>query len=229
MKFLCSSCNRLLEVERFRVEGAVLILSCSECGGESRAIGTSGNTRTATAPATVTPIRPALAPAEPITPAPIVSADKAFEVPDGHCPKCISRRTPDAPACPTCGLVFASSEPHTFAPSEWLKNEWLLLLQEWGNETRHEELRTAAMAKGELAETGRLYRLRLADQPQDPVAVRGRDEVLRLAVLPSLQLQQRAKGGETEVPRWKYIALSAVIVACLVAIYLLVGQMLQSS
>jgi len=217
VKFLCSSCNRLLDVERFRVEGAVLIISCSECGAESRAIGGGGNVKAAPPPANVTPIRPP-------------TAENPFAVPDGHCPKCIARRAPQALACPSCGLVFAQAGTDTFAPSDWLKNEWLLLLQEWADESRHEQLRGEAMNRGELAEAGRLYRLRLAEQPNDPLALRGRDEVLRLAVLPSLHLQQRGKASvEAEVPKWKYIALSAVIVACLVAIYLLVGQMLQSS
>jgi hypothetical protein len=157
------------------------------------------------------------------------ASEKAFEVPDGHCPKCISKRAAEALACPMCGLVFAAAQDATFTPSDWLKGEWQELLRAWGDEERHERLRTDAMSKGELAEAGRLYRLRLAAQPQDPYALKGRDEVLRLVVLPSLQLQQAAKGAEPEVPKWKYIALSAVIVACLVAIYVLVGQMLRSS
>ncbi|MBL8957610.1 MAG: hypothetical protein JNK82_42945 [Myxococcaceae bacterium] len=223
MKFLCSSCNRLLDVERFRVEGAVLIISCPGCGAENRAI---GNTPAAPPAANVTPLRPPAPPVAPVLVAP-PDGDRAFDVPPGHCPKCISRRSAQALACPNCGLVFEQADGDAFAPSEWLKNEWLLLLQTWGDEARHEQLRSEAMSRNELAEAGRLYRLRLALQPQDPIAARGRDEVLRLAVLPSLNLQ-RTKPGDGETPRWKYVALSVVIVACLIAIYVVVGQMLQS-
>lgn len=225
VKFLCSSCNRLLDVQRFRVEGAVLIISCVECGGESRAISAGGNGQPAPPPANVTPLR-----AVPVEESALPVKENPFEVPAGHCPKCISKRSAQAHACPTCGLVFAQASGEAFTPSEWLMGEWVQLLRDWGNDDHHEQLRSEAMNKGELAEVGRLYRLRLAEQPADPRAVRGRDEVLRLAVLPSLQLQRPGKGGlEGEVPRWKYIALSVVILACLVAIYLLVGQMLQSS
>lgn len=152
----------------------------------------------------------------------------AFEVPEGHCPKCISRRQANTEACATCGLVYAQSPTGAFAPSETLKAEWLQLTQTWGDEAKHEALRSTAFERGELAEVGRLYRLRRVAQPGDPLAQRGLDEVLRLAVLPSLASRQ-AKGGESEVPTWKYVALSAVIVACLIVIALLVRQMLTLS
>ena len=230
MKFLCVGCNRLLDVERFRIESGVLVVTCTGCGAENRA----GQARAAApvavaaaAPvATVTPLRTPTA--EAIANAAVVTDDKAFEVPAGHCPKCISRRVRDALACPSCGLVFAQSPGGGFQPSDWLKGAWLALLQAWGDEGRHEALRNEAMTKAELAELGRLYRLRLAEAKDDPYAKRGLDEVLRLAVLPQVALKQ-LKGSDGEVPRWKYVALSAIIVGCLVALFILVRQMLTVS
>lgn len=233
MKFLCVGCNRLLDVERFRIDSGVLVVTCTGCGAENRA----GQARAA--PAVAAPLAATPAPLAPVTPlrtptaeaiarAAVVSNDQAFEVPAGHCPKCISRRVRDALACPSCGLVFAQSPGGGFQPSEWLKGEWLALLQAWGDEGRHEALRNEAMTKEELAELGRLYRLRLAEAKDDPYAKRGLDEVLRLAVLPQLAMKQ-LKGGEAEVPRWKYVALSAIIVGCLVALFILVRQMLTVS
>jgi hypothetical protein len=232
VKFLCTSCNRLLELERFRLDGATLVVTC-ECGAESRAVPAS-----VPAPAPVAPARVGVA-AAPAPAAPrgsptveaIASAARAaqgspFAVPPGHCPKCISRRLAEAPACPSCGLVFAQAQSG-FEPSDWLKARWLSLLASWGDDARHEALRAEAMDKGELAELGRLYRLRLAELPGDPYAVRGRDEVLRLAVLPSLTV--RRKDASPQVPTWKYVALSAIIVMSLVALFLLVRQMLQLS
>lgn len=231
MKFLCVGCNRLLDVERFRIDAGVLVVTCTGCGVENRA-GQARAAPVAAAPlmlapvATVTPLRTPTA--EAIASAAVVSDDKAFEVPAGHCPKCISRRVRDALACPSCGLVFAQSPGGGFQPSDWLKGEWLALLQAWGDEGRHEALRNEAMTKAELAELGRLYRLRMAESKEDPYAKRGLEEVLRLAVLPQVALKQ-LKGGEAEVPKWKYIALSAIIVGCLVALFILVRQMLTVS
>jgi hypothetical protein len=83
------------------------------------------------------------------------------------------------------------------------------------------------MNQGELAQLGRLYRLRLADLPTDPYATRGRDEVLRLAVLPSVTSRQMKQDPQT--PVWKYVALTAIILGCLVALFILVRQMLSLS
>lgn len=225
MKFLCVGCNRLLDVERFRIDAGVLVVTCTGCGAENRA-------GQAVAPAAAVPLAremPLRTPtAEAIATAAVAANDQAFEVPAGHCPKCISRRVRDALACPSCGLVFAQSPGGGFQPSEWLKGEWLQLLQAWGDEGRHEALRSEAMTRAELAELGRLYRLRLAGAKEDPYAKRGLEEVLRLAVLPQVSLKQ-LKGGEAEVPKWKYIALSAIIVGCLVALFILVRQMLTVS
>jgi hypothetical protein len=153
---------------------------------------------------------------------------RAFEVPLGHCPKCISKRSGDAFACPSCGLVFAQADALSFNPSDWLKQQWLELLQGWGDDARHEALRVEAMNKGELAEMGRLYRLRLADLPEDPYALRGRDEVLRLAVLPQLTVRQVSTVPPPPA-MWKYLASGAVIIGCIAALIIMIRQILTGS
>ncbi len=52
MKLLCPACERLVELERFRVEGDALVLTCGKCGAESRV------TPDAAGPATFTPAFP---------------------------------------------------------------------------------------------------------------------------------------------------------------------------
>jgi hypothetical protein len=153
--------------------------------------------------------------------------EKPFDVPAGYCPKCITKRTPQALACPSCGLTFSTATADSFEPSDWLKEQWLKLLGAWGDDKQHEALRVQAMNHDELAPLGRLYRLRLADHPTDPYAVRGRDEVLRLAVLPHTTARQLA--GPKKPPLWNYLALSGVIIASLAVLFYLVRQILAQS
>jgi hypothetical protein len=233
LKFLCAQCSRTVDLERFRLDGAVLVVTCPACGAENRA------EPTAAPAAAVAPVR-AAAPAplaavvalrtptvEAIARAAASAKERPFDVPEGHCPKCISKRSPGALACPSCGLTFSQAQSNDFSPSPWLQLEWLRLLGAWGDDAKHEALRAQAMNKSELAPLGRLYRLRLAGYPEDPYAVRGRDEVLRLAVLPQVTVRQLKV--EPQPPMWKYVALSVVIIGCLVALFFLVRQMLSLS
>jgi hypothetical protein len=230
VKFVCSGCNRLEDVARFRLDGDALVVTCLQCGAENRASAKgAAPVEPATAPVLETASAPLTAPlrggaeSEGLSPP---AGERVFDVPDGHCPKCISRRSPEVAACPICGLVFAQAVD-TFSPSDGLKAQWLELLRCWSDEPRHEALRVEALRAGQLAEVGRLYRLRLAMRPEDLVAQRGRDEVLRLAVMP--HVSQTARPGEGELPRWKVVMLSMVIVACLLALFFLVRQMLTLS
>ena len=141
-----------------------------------------------------------------------------FAVPAGFCPKCITPKPEGAPACAQCGLTFDKFEPSSVGPSEWLASTWKALLTRWGDETAHAEVMKQAATKDELAQVGRLYRLRLASVPQDPFALRGRDEVLRLAVVP--QLVAAAVPREApKTPAWQYVMAFLVVAACLVAIF----------
>jgi hypothetical protein len=254
VKFLCTHCDRLVEMERFALDGSSLVVTCPACGGESRAASAASPAAPEppdAAPADAAPLpAPSAAPSPPpkraAAPAqasvvslrtPTVEAiaraatsakQKPFEVPSGYCPKCLSKRGADALACPNCGLTFAGAAAESFAPSEWLQGQWLRLLAGWGDEKLHESVRAQTMNHGELAPLGRLYRLRLADFPTDPYAIRGRDEVLRLAVLPHTAARQLAVDAK-KPPLWNYIALSAVIVASLAVLFYLVRQILAQS
>jgi len=227
LKFLCASCQRLGEVERFRLDGPALVVTCTQCGAESRASHSGPSVAPAPAPPPPSNVTTLRTPTVEAIARAARAADEPIAVPEGRCPKCISKRLTDAPACPSCGMVFSQADVTSFTPSAELETAWRALLAQWGDDGRHEAFRAAAMNKGELAGAGRLYRLRLADQPDDPWAARGRDEVLRLAVLPQLTVRQVKVEGQ--VPVWKYVVLSAVIVVCLITIFVLVRQMLATS
>ncbi len=141
-----------------------------------------------------------------------------FAVPAGFCPKCITPKPEGAPACAQCGLTFDKFEPSSVVVSDWLTGTWKALLTRWGDESAHADVMKQAAGKDELAQVGRLYRLRLASVPQDPFAIRGRDEVLRLAVVP--QLVAAAVPREApKTPAWQYVMALMVVAACLVAIF----------
>jgi hypothetical protein len=145
-----------------------------------------------------------------------------FAVPEGRCPKCISPKTPNAQSCAYCGLTFAQFDPHVVEPPQWLSYEWVGLLGRWDDEDRHVALRQRALQEQELAALGRLYRLRLAAHVEDPIAQRGRDEVLRLALIRN-PAPTRQRGIPPVV---KYVLVGFGLLVSLTFLVLLARQML---
>lgn len=127
---------------------------------------------------------PAQPSAEPVAPLKLplgAMLGDPFMPPQGYCPKCIAIRKAGAQACPQCGLVFVRFKPEEHRPSAPVTAAWKLVLSRWEDKEAHDRLMALALEREELADVGRLYRIRLALNPDDPMAWRGRDEVLRLA------------------------------------------------
>jgi hypothetical protein len=114
-------------------------------------------------------------------PAAAPSSDDPFMPPPGFCPKCIGVRKDGAVVCPYCGLDYARFRADEFRPSPVLSSTWLGVQELWESKGAHDKVLALASERGELAVLGRLYRIRLARQPEDVMAKRGREEVLRLA------------------------------------------------
>ncbi|MFP2930287.1 zinc ribbon domain-containing protein, partial [Pyxidicoccus sp. 3LG] len=112
-----------------------------------------------------------------------LSAATLFEPPPGFCPKCVAPRREGAESCGQCGLVYVNFIADEHRPSEALAGGWRALAERWEDWEAHDRLMTLALGRGELAMLGRLYRLRLAWAPDDPVAKRGLEEVVRRATL----------------------------------------------
>jgi hypothetical protein len=149
-----------------------------------------------------------------------------FAPPPGHCPKCLAPRGEDALICPRCGLVYANFVAAEHRPSAPLGEAWVGLLAHWDDEARHERFLQLALARGELAGAGRLYRLRLAQAPQDLFAQRGRDEVLRLAsasTSAALALESRGSGGPRS--RLRGVAMAVLALLLVLAAVLLLRQL----
>lgn len=234
MKFLCPKCERLVELRDFQVEGATLVLTCPACGNAAKVPNAAAAVErpplqlaSISGASNVVTLRSAGTDA--ITAAADAANRGAFEVPAGRCPKCVALRQPSAVSCFQCGLTFAQFDPTQVAVPPWLQQAWVSLLGDWGNETLHTELRQRAMNELELAAVGRLYRLRLASNPEDPFALRGRDEVLRMAVVPSALLaNEKSVLTEKVSPRWKIAIVGFSLLFALAVLGFMARAMLST-
>jgi len=195
MRYVCDVCERLAPPAAFRLELNTLVLTCARCGAETRgraeevvaaalaesAVAEQPPPPRASAPSLkVVSLRPS---GEQVREAAeLARSEDPFAVPAGFCPKCISARDENSPACGACGLIYANFVPSEHRASEPLRAAWLGVLSHWDARDAHDRLLALAVGRGELAQAGRLYRIRLAQAPDDLYAQRGRDEVVRLGL-----------------------------------------------
>ncbi|MBE2248961.1 MAG: hypothetical protein IAE78_05370 [Myxococcus sp.] len=237
MKAVCPSCERLIDVTAVRVVGPDAFVGCPKCGVESSLAITTDELP----PLAETPkAAPPLPMSSRKTPGPraLVLASSAeasnvvmlraptaaavesarrfgeadpFAVPEGLCPKCVSKRDENALACRTCGLLFANADSQNLNPPEDLAAMWRELLREWGDESRHAAVRRLCVERNQLPALARLYRLRLAAMPEDPLAQRGRDDVFAAASSVML-LPRPGAGGPAQAPVAVRVFLGGVAV-----------------
>jgi hypothetical protein len=180
MKGRCAACGQPVEVVDFRLDEGLVVVRCSACGKEQH-LSLSPAPGEAPAP----PSSPAWPPPPdpPALPA-VPSIDPAVEPPPGFCPKCIAPRAPGGTICPACGLVFANFQPRDHQPPEALLAAWKALSARWGAEDEHTRFLQLAGAADGLAAAGRLYRIRLAQAPEDALARAGVEATLKMAAAP---------------------------------------------
>lgn len=239
MKFLCPACDRLAEIDAFRIEGGALRLRCGKCGVES--------THPATTPS-ASPVKPAFAPAPARAPAappgPLVApsptpaepkvvllraasadgatmpaaADNPFQAPPGFCPKCIAPRGTGS-ACPQCGLVYLVFKESEALPPAPVAEAFRTLLTQWQDGAAHDQFLRQAMMLGALPAAARLYRIQLAYNPEDPFAARGREEVVRLATAAHpLTPSPRPTVSSQAIKPWKVVAALAGLILFVLAL-----------
>lgn len=218
MKFLCPACDRLSELRTYRLDAGSLALKCDRCGNESR---TDATPAVATGTDEGRALGPVPSQVAPVVPLRIVSAaapaqdEDPLQPPEGHCPKCIAPQPEDALACATCGLVFANFNPADSQPSAAIAERWRALMPRWHEPLAHDEVLKGATATGQLSQVGRLYRIQLARRPDDPLARRGRDEVIRLASAASALVAAREQlgvdGGRRDTARALWVGALALL------------------
>ena len=239
MKFLCPFCERLTAFSGFRVEGTSLVLRCSRCGVESRSPAAESSSALQPTSSVAVGLKASSAVGLKVVPresdeaqlgaTPFDPGD-AFSAPVGFCPKCVAVKAPSTSICAQCGLVFENFRPEEFQPSASIAELWRGVLARWDEIPEHDRLLQAATIQGELATVGRLYRIRLARSADDPIALRARDEVLRLATASSAALALApAETDRTESSTWKYVLLALVMLIGAVAFLLLYRQIRSAS
>jgi hypothetical protein len=138
-------------------------------------------------------------PTQPEAPAAATGPEDPFMPPSGFCPKCVGTRREGTVVCPHCGLDFSRFKADELRPSPLLSSTWQGVVELWDTKSAHDKVLALASEKGELPALGRLYRIRLARHPDDAMAQRGREEVVRLASAGSLLMPTPPPDKRTKV------------------------------
>jgi hypothetical protein len=156
-----------------------------------------------------------------------VARGSTIQIPPGHCPKCITPRLPQALICNACGLVFANFRAEEHQPSAALESAWRALEECWAKQDEHDKFLKMAFNMGELAKAGRLYRIHLAGNPDDPSAKSALESMVRMA---STAAAAAAKTDPAELQRnrRKVLAVSAMLFLVLPIAALLVNLILKA-
>lgn len=244
MKVLCPQCERLLELEKFRVDGAALIVTCTRCNTETRVEAGAPVAEPAKVEPKPEPFAVRAPPRVSLASTPGASnvvvlrtashdaiaraasaAEAPFAIPEGLCPKCVARKREGVDECPHCGVRYELFEEATALPPKPLREEWVELLQDWGNDGKHQALRRKAQQLDALAQVGRLYRLRQANFPEDPFAAEALTDILRLAAVPMGIPRSDEAGAEQR----KKILTVVFVVTMLFLAVLMVSVLARSS
>lgn len=231
MKLWCDACGRPAPIAGARVMGGRVHLRCGTCGAEaeidvangSKDLGEMSPQRPAPKVVALRPVGDAVQLA-----AEAAARDDPFAVPSDRCPKCIGGRDPEALTCPHCGLVYVNYIPEATAPSAELAAAFRAAMQRWDDAGLHDAALASAARTGELSALGRLYRLRQASAPLDPVASRGIEEVLRRGAAAAAVLTRPSPRASTPAPPWQKLAVLLVGLALVSLMFALLRQLMNA-
>jgi hypothetical protein len=103
-------------------------------------------------------------------------------------------------------------EENGSAPSAGEAEAWAEVRAAWGDDARHRAYLARFVSLDDLAVAGRRYREALADRPEDPVALRWRDEVVRRAVAAGLASVPHEPARARRL-RWLWPAVALALAA----------------
>lgn len=144
MRYLCPDCERLVAPGSTRVEGNRVLLECPKCGAFER-VGLDDEANEASVDAS-----PPIDGEE--------DEETASHAEEPACPKCGAPRRDDD-ACSKCGLIFANwTEETQSASPEAAAQLWDQVLEEWEDETLHQEFLRLCLEGESLSFAAQCYR-----------------------------------------------------------------------
>jgi DNA-directed RNA polymerase subunit M/transcription elongation factor TFIIS len=150
MKYLCSSCERLVEPEGAELIGEALRLTCPKCKAtEDIDIVKGSEAHHDTTRSTEEETSSRSAPKSGLVESESVA----------KCPKCHAPRTTDE-ACPACGLVYERWSAAELEVPQELRELWGQLGKKWDDKELHQEFLNRCLALSSLAFAARCYRER---------------------------------------------------------------------
>jgi Zn ribbon nucleic-acid-binding protein len=221
LRVLCPSCQQLHPLEQFSVEpGDVLRVTCIACGH--------------VAMVSASPVKPAgtskLASVGGVTNLVEWKSISAWrqaqsfstQVPSTHCPKCVAQRH-GGTTCHACGLDFSRAEEGQFQPSDELRDAWRQVVEHWTTPSHHEQIRGQAQETGALPALARLYRIVLAREPNEPIAMRALAALTSQAQIPLLLGKANTEVQNTQRIKlvWALLLFAASIAMAVFTLYVL--------
>jgi hypothetical protein len=149
----CASCKQLVTAE-LAIDGTTIRATCPACAAQM--------------------MLPTVAAAKPPAVAP--TGGEA-------CPKCGAARRAQETSCPSCGLATARMGAYALERDagvpEVVKAAWARVLEAWDELPRHDALFSLAAAHTAYAWIGGRYREQVRARPDDPIAEKQIDRLLR--------------------------------------------------
>ena len=167
MRIECPECGRVAEAQDIRSDRDRMSWTCGACG------------RRVSAPV---PRAPA-AEKEPHDHEP---SDVATSQAGQRCPKCGAPRT-DRPDCPHCGLVYEKWSEDRLDVPEVLVRSWQTVLENYQEEGVHDSFVDTARQMARLDVAAMYYRRRLVADPEDEVARRRLEVIVRIVEAEALR------------------------------------------
>jgi hypothetical protein len=243
LKLTCDRCGAVSGPEALRIGPDSVMFACGRCGAEvalgaPAAVPPAGGEGpvveppvTAKAPGAAAPDSAAAGVAPP------GAALDVADLPPVKCPKCGHRQYDDE-ACHKCGLVFKNAErrrPWEEIPLEKrasvarVDTAWAKLMSGPRTTGEHDAFCEACLRAGVLDHGIRLYRLHLADHPDDAAAAAALAKLAAQAQAVIKALTQDGRASiQAQAARIKQFVVAVAVILCLGAMGILVKMWLYT-
>lgn len=141
-----------------------------------------------------------------------------FAAPGTCCPKCAAQKK-SLLNCVACGADFAKLEVLSLQPPRWLREMWGMVWTNWDDMVAHESMLGEAIKRDALPALARLYRVRLAWSPREPMAEACLKEVARRAALPlAAHIPEDLSPRRRRAFMWSGLTMGSALVMLLLSV-----------